>query len=226
MSGGGRRGEVRARNARPEPKDEGGTHNRKARRAARARGRLPDVAKDPVDEAAIAARVHVRFERQRADREAYWRAVSDDDVFAMVLEQSGHHGAGLGGPWFRPLLLDAVPRWAQRHADTAPDARVARAHELGEVIAYSQGAAALADPDAVGTEQPGALAEVFNAIAEGLAIGAFCPGGATLCGINWECVGRTLRESTLERCTIYPLDDHVFWSDRAHTNRDICQADH
>lgn len=48
MSGGGRAGEVRIRSARPEPKQQGGTHNRKARRAAAAQGILVQPDGSPI----------------------------------------------------------------------------------------------------------------------------------------------------------------------------------
>lgn len=207
MSGGGRRGEVRIRDARPAQQASPGVHNRKARRAAKAHQRdLMDTT--AADEARIAERVRQRFEQMRAEREAYWKGVSDADLQAMALERSDEESAGLGGPWFLPMLMDAVPRWAALHYQTAD--RAARAHELGEIIAYSQGAAAIADPDARASTK-GEIAKVFNAIAEGLAIGAYCPGGATFAGLNWEVVGATLRVTNRGFCASYPVNDPAHW---------------
>jgi hypothetical protein len=194
MSGGGRRGEIRKRNGGPCPKVAGGTHNRKARRAAR---RRPSP---PFDDNAAAARVAERFRRQRKEREAYWKGVTDDQLLDMRLAQSERETDGMGGPWFLPLLFEAVPDWIQRHATTPPAEREARAHVLGELIAYSQGSAAICDPDARGTEHAGAASEVFNAIAEGLAIGAFCPGGALFAGRLWEVERGRLRIFTRSAC--------------------------
>lgn len=202
MSGGGRRGEIRKRQAAPCPKLAAGTHNRKARRAAKARGETPAAPGlfDAADAAAIAARIAERFRRQRAEREAYWSAVTEDELLEMRLQESERDMADIGGPWFLPLLFDAVPGWIERHARTPPAEREARAHTLGEIIAYSQGAAAICDSDARGTEEDGATAAVFNAIAEGLAIGAFCPGGAMFAGRLWEVDGARLRVFTRLAC--------------------------
>ncbi len=64
MSGGGKRGEVRVRKAGPTPKQAGGTHNRKARRAAKAeqRGLFEPVAVDPEE---FARKREVRRARER-----------------------------------------------------------------------------------------------------------------------------------------------------------------
>lgn len=205
MSGGGRRGELRARDAGPERKVQPGTHNRKARRAGKATCKataepLFDRARDEAD----STRVAERFRRMRENRAAYWASKTPDDVQAMALEQSERDAEGFD-EWFIPLLFDAVPKWARRHWGTDPDVRVRRAHELAEVIAYSQGSAAISDPDARGTEKKGGVAEVFNAIAEGLGIGAFSPGGATFAGVNWLAADAKLQVTNRELCVSLPL---------------------
>jgi hypothetical protein len=194
VSGGGRRGEIRKRNARPHATVTGGEHNRKARRAAGAQKRPAPRQVDDTD------RIAQRFARMRAEREAYWKTVTDADLLDMRLEQSERESEGLGGPWFLPMLVEAVPGWIERHAATPPEEREARAHALGDIIAYSQGAAALSDPDARGTEREGSVAEVFNAIAEGLAIGAFCPGGALFGGHLWQVEASRLRVQNRVYC--------------------------
>lgn len=153
-----------------------------------------------------------RYERRRAEREAYWASKTSDDVEAMALEQSERESGGVGGEWFLPLLLDAVPRWATRHYATEPEARERRAHELGfEILAVSQGAAALADPAAVGTSE-GDIAKAFNAIAEGLAIGAYCPGGTMpVAGVKWEIVGDELRVTNGRFCARHPVNIPDYW---------------
>lgn len=199
MSGGGRRGEVRIRKARPVQKQPGGTHNRAARRAAKAT--QPDLFPAPPEESAeeFARR---RGARRRAEREAFWAGKTEADVEAMGLAESA------SAEWdktFLALMMVAVPGWVERHFRTDPDARVKRAHELGEdILACSQGAAAIADPDALCSEE-GEIAKVFNAIAEGLAIGAYCPGGATFIGINWRVEGAELRVTNGAFCSRYPL---------------------
>ena len=209
MSGGGRRGEIRIRKARPVQKQPGGVHNRAARRAAKATQRdlFPEPPKETAEEFA-----RRRYERRRAEREAFWAGKTSDDVEAMALEQNERESAGMGGQWFLPLLLDAIPRWATRHYTTDPKARAERAHELAEIIAYSQAAAAIVDPDAHGTECEGSITEAFNAIAEGLAIGAYCPGGTQpFAGLKWEVVGDELRATHGRFCARYPVADPGYW---------------
>lgn len=213
MSGGGRRGEVRIRKARPVDKQAGGTHNRKARRAAKAQGRLFEPA--PSDPEEFARKREVR---RRAEREAFWAGKTDADIEAMALERSSAEWQGLGGQWFLPLFLDALPRWATRHYTTEPSARQKRAHELAETICALQGAAAIADPDARGTGAEGEVAEVFNAVAEGLAIGAYCPGGVMAAGMRWEVSGAELRVTHGLFCARYPLDDPNYWDTEPCSN--------
>jgi|GEM_PF-2069774 len=220
MSGGGRRGEVRIRKARPVGKQAGGTHNRKARRAAKAQQRsLSEPALETLE--AFVAR---REARRRAEREAFWAGKTDADIEAMALERSASEWQGLGGQWFLPMLLDAVPRWATRHYPTDPKERERRAHELGEVLAYAQAAAAIADRDAIGTAREGDIAEVFNAIAEGLAIGAYCPGGATAAGMRWEVSATELRVTNGMFCARYPVDDPNYWDTAPCANLETAAA--
>lgn len=171
--------------------------NRKGRRAAKSKagqtGLFPDSTLPVFDE----TKWRAGYEKRRAAREAFWATQTEADIQAIALRKSASVGFDTT---LVALLMVAVPGWVERHAKTDPDARVKRAHELGELIAYDQGSAALADPDARGTEKQGALADVFNAIAEGLAIGAFCPGGATFVGVNWAVVGSELRITHLDFC--------------------------
>jgi hypothetical protein len=205
-------------NGRTRPKAEPGTHNRRARRAAKARRQADqDSILDPtprrIDEVPheFAQR---REARRRAEREAFWAGKTDADVLGMSLERSRIECAGLGGEWFLGLFLTAVPMWAHRHYRTDPKEREQRAHALGDVIAESQAAAAIADPDARGTERKGDVAKVFNALAEGMAIGAYCPGGTSpFMGHVWEVVGTELRVTNEAFCTRYPLDDDAFWAE-------------
>lgn len=193
-------------NGRTRPKAEPGTHNRRARRAQKAQQR-------GLFEGATAEEfVQRRERRRRAEREAFWAGKTAADVLDMSLERSEIECAGLGGDWFLGLFLTAVPMWAHRHYRTDPKERERRAHELGfEVISHSQGAAAIADPDARGSTK-GEIATVFNAIAEGVAIGAYCPGGSSpFMGVVWEVVGAELRMTNRAFCTRYPLDDDSYW---------------
>jgi hypothetical protein len=222
MSGGGRRGEIRIRKARPVEKQAGGTHNRKARRAAKAQQRSVF---EPALES-LEAFVARREARLRAAREAFWSGKTDADIEAIALERSASEWQGLGGQWFLPLLLDAVPRWATRHYPTDPKERERRAHELGDVISTSQAAAAIADRDARGTEREGAIAQVFNAIAEGLAIGAYCPGGVMAAGMRWEVSATELRVTHGLFCARYPVDDPNYWDTAPCANLEAAAATH
>lgn len=207
MSGGGRRGEVRIRKARPVQKQSGGTHNRAARRASKAQQRAP------LSDAEAEEFSRKRRERRRAEREALWAGKTDADILDMSLERSEKEGAGLGGDWFLGLLLTAVPMWAHRHYRTDPTARERRAHELGDAIAFSQASAAISDPDARCSAK-GEISKVFNAIAEGIAIGAYSPGGTSpFMGLVWEVVGSELRVTNRAFCARYRLDDDAFWAE-------------
>jgi hypothetical protein len=192
-------------NGRTRPKAEPGTHNRRARRAAKATAPRERSAAE-TDEF-----IRQRQARRRAERDAFWAGKTEADILDMSLERSERESAGLGGDWFLGLFLTAVPMWAHRHYRTGPEQRERRAHELGEVIAYSQGAAAISDPDARCSEK-GEIAKVFNALAEGMAIGAFCPGGTSpFMGLVWEVVGGELRMASRAFCARYPLDEDSFW---------------
>ena len=78
-----------------------------------------------------------------------------------------------------PIALQAVvPLWIGRVRAMTPRQRQARAAELGQVIA-GRGDSILF------RGKRGQSAAVFNALAEGLAIGAFQPGGVTAFGCHW-----------------------------------------
>jgi hypothetical protein len=103
------------------------------------------------------------------------------------------------------FLEAAVPRWAARVWSWTPDRRAAEAEDIAWVIAC--GADALFRPEDKPTPAQMRLpaphqltrqqmddgvkardyrpAEVFNAIATGLAIGALLPGGVTWHGAHW-----------------------------------------
>jgi hypothetical protein len=86
-----------------------------------------------------------------------------------------------------PIALQAaVPLWIGRVREMTPGQRQARAAELAQVIA-ERGDSILF------RGKRGESAAAFNALAEGLAIGAFQPGGVTAFGSHWctdhaECV--------------------------------------
>jgi hypothetical protein len=168
MSGGGRQGELRYRDAGPVTGVEPGDHNRAARRA-----------KETIQEQE--ARIARQLEQAHVRREAKWEARSKEPhtIRDMALIDS------LGGadPVILELLELAVPFWVVRMLDTTPEDRERRAHELATVM-MDPAQAALADIDI--TPAPGGRAHMFNALAEGLAIGSFLPDGVTFSGVRWE----------------------------------------
>lgn len=96
-------------------------------------------------------------------------------------------------PLLSVCLSFAVPLWIERVKTWSPEERQAKAHAAGHMVAYGAGAAAVATS---GKEKgkgkkrkkrpnQGA-AEVFNAMACGLAILSYCPGGSTFAGQHWE----------------------------------------
>ena len=74
----------------------------------------------------------------------------------------------------------AVPQWVERHRRTAPAERAARARRLGQAIAAN------ADRLLLRGKRPGETADVFNALAEGLALLSFQPGGVEFRGRRWH----------------------------------------
>jgi hypothetical protein len=104
-------------------------------------------------------------------------------------------------PLMAICLSFAVPLWIDMVRTWSPDMRQVRAHEAGQVIAYGAGAAAVATAGkernktsskkrkgkkGTALKPREGPAEVFNSIACGLAILAYCPGGVTWGGSHWE----------------------------------------
>jgi len=118
----------------------------------------------------------------RERKQAHLSSLSDADLLALRIEES----RGDVDPVTRQLLLLAVPLWIDRFRFWSGAARERLAQRLVETIAYSQGIAAICEPDARGTEERGAMREGFNAIAQGLALLAFCPGGVVFAGEHWQ----------------------------------------
>lgn len=136
----------------------------------------------PEEETRVAARIAARQARDRAEREAKWAATSDEDLLRMRIEQSrGDIDAVTAS-----FLGLAVPMWIDRMRAWDPDRRVREGRELTETLAHDQAVAAIADPEARGTAKQGEKARAFNAIAQGLACLAYCPGGVVFAGHHWE----------------------------------------
>lgn len=136
----------------------------------------------PEQERALRERIAARHARERAERDAKWAATSDQQLLRMRIEES----RGDIDPVTASFLGLAVPMWIDRMRAWDPDRRAFTGRELVETIAYEQSVAALADPEARGTAKKGEKARAFNAIAQGLACLAFCPGGVVFAGHHWE----------------------------------------
>ena len=111
-----------------------------------------------------------------------WDKVPESTYVRLRIEESKANC----DPMLALFLGFAVPMWIDRLKDWPIEDIEARAHSLTDTITSSQGTAAMVDPDARGTVGKGALASSFNALAEGLACLAHCPGGAVFGGHHWE----------------------------------------
>lgn len=142
------------------------------------------------EEERIAARITERFRKMRVEREAKWAATTDEEILRMRIDES----AGDLDPITKACLGMAVPMWIDRMQYWRPAYREETAHKLAEVVAYEQSVAALCDTEARGTARKGDLGKAFNAIAQGLACLAFCPGGVVFAGSHWEAKQFVLKE--------------------------------
>lgn len=108
---------------------------------------------------------------------------------AEVLRRAIVESAGEIDPVMAICLSCAVPLWIETMRSWSAGRRETEAHAAGHTIAYGAGAAAVAtggrERNKSSRGNKGA-AEVFNAVAKGLAILAYCPGGVTFGGQHWE----------------------------------------
>jgi hypothetical protein len=136
-----------------------------------------------LDDEAIKERVRLRFQKMRAERQAYWASRTEEDLLRMRIEAS----AGDVPPLMRLFLCTSVPMWIHEARFWRPEYREQKAHEIGEEIAASQ--ALVADENVegrVGKGERGEVAAGFNLLAQGLALLSFCPGGVVFAGHHWE----------------------------------------
>ena len=110
-----------------------------------------------------------------------------------ILRRSIEESRGEVDPLLSICLSCAVPLWIEKVRSLSPGEREAKAHAAGHVIAYGNGAAAVAtggkerSKSQAKKKRPNqGAAEVFNAIACGLAILAYSPGGVTFAGNHWK----------------------------------------
>jgi len=111
---------------------------------------------------------------------------TDEELFRSRILESARNV----DPVLKACLELAVPLWVERHQTTSPEAREKRAQELVEITAFSPGIAKMTEPRLrPGKQRKGqTMAEAFNAVAEGLGLLAYCPGGVTWGGCHWEVV--------------------------------------
>ena len=76
-------------------------------------------------------------------------------------------------------LALAVPLWIWELWDVSDQARAARARRCAQIVAER------GDVLMFGSKSRGKAAEVFNALAEGIACAAYQPGGITFAGRHW-----------------------------------------
>ncbi len=119
--------------------------------------------------------------KKRAER-AVAPPLSDSTLLRMRIDES----RAACDPMLALFLGTAVPLWIDQMKNWAPSVIQQTAHDLVDIVTSSQGIAAMVDPDARGTERKGELAKAFNAVAQGLACLAFCPGGIVFGGHHWE----------------------------------------
>lgn len=129
------------------------------------------------------ARVRLRFEKMRAERQAYWASRTDQELLAMRIEES----QGDAPPLMRLFLSTSVPMWIDEVRYWRPAYREQKAHEIGEEISASQELVADANVEGrVGKGERGWVAIGFNLLAQGLALLAYCPGGVVFAGHHWQ----------------------------------------
>jgi len=76
-------------------------------------------------------------------------------------------------------LMASVPLFIEQLRDTTPDERVILGRDQAHIIAHS------GDNILYRSKKRGETATAFNALARGLAIGAYQPGGVTFAGIHF-----------------------------------------
>lgn len=84
-----------------------------------------------------------------------------------------------------PMALEvAVPLWIERFRDWPAQCRIERARECGDFVAIHGDI--ILYRNRTGEVR---TAKGFNRLAEGIALGAYQPGGVGACGLHW-CVAR------------------------------------
>lgn len=80
----------------------------------------------------------------------------------------------------RTALQVAIPLWIEQLKGLSWDDLTERAHRAAQIVAEK------GDIIQYASTKPGETAKAFNALAEGVAVLSFCPGGVTFLGDHWE----------------------------------------
>lgn len=135
------------------------------------------------EEEIITERVRLRFDKMRAERQAYWQSRTEQDLLRMRIEASTDDVP----PLMRLFLSTSVPMWIDEVRYWRPAYREQKAHQIGEEIGASQALVADENPEGrVGKGERGRVAVGFNLLAQGLGLLAYCPGGVVFAGHHWE----------------------------------------
>lgn len=195
MSGGGRRGEVRVRKAMPVEKSAGGTHNRKARRAAKAQG-VMFTEKSPEEQlwqSLLAAQ-----KRDRARREAN----------PVPFDQNAYDAEYHGDPWpdHIPMApcIEAALEAAKRYEALTPREFAAEGVRLANILAFEGSEHLTCDTGKLTRKETVQKAEQVAALGQALGLGSCVPGGIKFCGIwletvNGETAARVLVEKSVAK---------------------------
>lgn len=77
-------------------------------------------------------------------------------------------------------LSISVPLYIEKWKNSSPEQRVERARECAQIVAEK------GDVILFRTNKKGDSAKAFNALAEGIALLSFAPGGVTIFGLHFE----------------------------------------
>lgn len=172
--------QVRMRGDKSRPLEAPGMHNRKARRAAKAR--QVDL---PLEPAFDEEKFRASYERRRAEREA-----RPFDAAAQVEYDIAEGFADTWPEWIPiaetlEVALEAAPRFAKLSAAEF----TAKGVELADVLAFDGGEHLTCDTGKLTKREAEQKREHVRCLGEALALGACVPGGIKFCGIWLEMVG-------------------------------------
>jgi hypothetical protein len=179
VSGGKRYGEERRRDAGPQTKASPGTHNRKARRAAKAQGVLFD-APDPEVEAL--RQMWEAFGRSQRNR------VRPEFDETQYLDEHGYHD-----PWPEHIPMGECIEAALEHAPSCvrmtPEEFAAERERLADIIAFAGSEHIACDTGKLNKREIAEKADQVRALGQALGMLSVAPGGVKFCGVWLETIG-------------------------------------